>query len=111
MEATGTVQTRALGLSSPVRPWRPAPFGHGRSPYDFAKAGERALGQRRKELSGVLFDDPLMATILHGSATILAAAGTATFDSIWLKVIAWGVLVGAGAQTMVSVSRVLGSDI
>ncbi len=105
------VQTRSLGLSSPVRPWRPAPFGRGRSPYDFAKAGERALGQRRKELSGVLFDDPLMATILNGSATILAAAGTAAFGSVWLKVIAWGVLVGAGAQTLVSVSRVMGSDI
>ncbi len=111
MDSTVAIKTRALRLSSPVRPWRPAPFGHGRSPYDFAKAGERALGQRRKELSGVLFDDPLMATILNGSATILAAAGTATFDSILLKVISWGVLVGAGAQTLVSLSRVLGSDI
>ncbi len=101
---------RPLGISSPVRPWRPVPFGPGRSPYNFAKAGERALGQRRKALSGTLFDDPLMATFLNGGAVILAAAGTATFESIWLKVIAWGVLVGAGAQTLVSVSRVLGSE-
>ncbi len=110
MEATAAMKTRPLGISSPVRPWRPSPFRRGPSPYNFAKAGERALSQRRKELSGALFDDPLMATFLNGGATILAAAGTATFDSIWLKVIAWGVLIGAGAQTLVSVSRVFGSE-
>ena len=86
------------------------PFRRGPSPYNFAKVEKRALGQRKKGLSGALFDDPLMATFLNGGATILAAAGTATFESIWLRVIAYGVLVGAGAQTLVSLSRVLGGN-
>lgn len=107
MEAT-SIPTRPLGLVSPVRPWRPAPFRRGPSPYNFAKAQERALGQRKKGLSGSLFDDPLMATFLTGGATVLAAAGTATFENIWLRVLSWAVLIGAGAQTLVNASRTFG---
>lgn len=109
MAETAGIPARPLGLTlSPVRPWKPSPFRRGPSPYNFAKAAAHALGQRRT-LSGALFDDPLMATFLTGAATLLAAAGTATFENIWLRVLAWGVLIGAGAQTIVNASRVLGS--
>ncbi len=101
------IPTRPLGFPSPVRPWRPTPFRRGPSPYNFAKAEAHALGQRKKGLSGSLFDDPLMATFLSGGATVLAAAGTATFENIWLRVLSWIVLVGAGAQTLVNAVRVI----
>ena len=107
MEGTVAIPTKPLGLASPVRPWRPVPFRRGPSPYNFAKAEARALSQRKKGLSGSLFDDPLMAVFLNGGATVLAAAGTATFESIWLRVLSWIVLVGAGAQTLLNAVRVL----
>jgi hypothetical protein len=101
----------ALAPSKPpssVRVWRPAPFRHGPSPFNFAEADRRALGQKR--LGQTLFDHPLMGLALGAGATILAAAGTAKFEGGW-RILSWAVLIAAGSQTLVSGVRYLGAKI
>jgi hypothetical protein len=95
------VQPTALGM---VR-WRPAPFRQ-TSPFQFEKAGARArsLGQAASGIA--LFDHPIMALALNGSAAVVAAFGAAKFEG-WLRALSFGVLIGAGAQALVSAIRFL----
>ncbi len=96
-----TIQPTTLGM---VR-WRPAPFRQ-TSPFKFEKAEARArtLGQAASGIA--LFDHPLMALALNGSAAVVAAFGAAKFEG-WLRALSFGVLIGAGAQALVSGVRFL----
>lgn len=91
-----------------VKRWRPAPF-RPTSPFQFKKLeGARSLGQGAIPQGTALFDHPLMALVLNGSAAVIAAFGAAKFDG-WLRALSFGVLIGAGAQTLVSGIRFMNS--
>ncbi len=94
-------------LVTAIKPWRPAPFRRGPSPFKFAEAEKRALGQKR--LSAALFDHPVMSFTLNVGATMLAAMGTAKFDGVW-RILSWAVLIGAGSQALLDVTRLLGGQ-
>lgn len=100
METVTPILAAPLGTLTPVRPWRPAPFGPGRSPYDPKKSTGKVLGAHKK-LSGI-FDDPLTHLGISATATILAAAGTAQFTG-WMRILSWAVVIGSGAQTIANV--------
>jgi hypothetical protein len=90
-----------------MRAWRPAPFRHGPSPFNFQQADRRALG--RRQLGQALFDHPIMELILGVSTTALAAAGTAKFDGAW-RILSLAVLIAAGSQTLMNGVRYLSSS-
>ncbi len=90
----------------PLKPWRPVPFRRTQSPFNFAAAEKRALGQKR--MGEALFDHPFMNLALSSSATLLAAIGTARLDG-FAQILSWAVLIGAGSQTLVNAVRFFGS--
>lgn len=105
MSAAAVEPGAKVRLALPLRRWKPAPFRRGPSPFNFAAAEARALGQRRRSAS--LFDHPFMSLSLHAGTTLLAAIGTAKLEGVW-QVLAWAILIGAGSQTMVDGIRFFG---
>jgi len=87
-----------------ARPWKPAPFRQGPSPFSRSLAGA-SVGQPSK---GTLFDDPFVALLLSGASTVLAAISTVKLEGA-ARILAWAVMIGAGTQTLVSGVRYLRS--
>jgi hypothetical protein len=106
MEVTPIDPGAKVRLGLPLKPWRPAPFKRGPSPFNFKAAEKKALGQKR--LGEALFDHPFMNLSLSASATLLAAIGTAKLDGVG-RILAWAVLIGAGSQTLLNAVRYFGS--